>query len=124
MGAINFNPAQVIERLSRDRGGEISRLATLARGHRQNRIFALGPEAKNPGPTDLLIGDSREIKSLVVYPPDLLNRQDSENEKSGATPANLANLLNYDPTAEWLKGVGSLDPSRPPADLAVSGGET
>ena len=47
MGAINFNPTQVIERLSRDRGGEFSRLATLAGAHRQNRIFA-SPPVDNP----------------------------------------------------------------------------
>jgi hypothetical protein len=101
MGAINFNPAQVIERLSHDRGREISRLASLAGGHRENEIFAQGAQAENPGfaPADLQNGEVREI------------------ENPEGAPANPANLLNGGSPAEWLKGIQALDPDRPLADF-------
>jgi hypothetical protein len=101
MGAINFNPAQVIERLSRDRGGEFSRLATLAGGHRQNEISAQRPGARNQrfAPANLLNGEVRRI------------------ENPEGAPANAANLLSGGPPAEWLRGIQTLDPNRPLADF-------
>jgi hypothetical protein len=156
MGAINFNPAQVLEGLSRDRGSEFSRLASLAGVPRQNRIFGspqvantanvlnrrYALEIENSGGTpaklaNLLNSEAPEAKRSVACPANLpasespeanypeavvnpansLIRPDSENQKSEGTPANLANLLNGEGPTEWLRGLATLDPNRPPADF-------
>jgi hypothetical protein len=105
MGAINFNPTQVIERLSRDRGGEFSRLATLARGHPQNHFPAPGRrEAQNPG-------------ASPANPANLLNDRTPGVKNPAVGLANPANLLNGEGPPEWLRGLATLDPNRPPADF-------
>jgi hypothetical protein len=120
MGAINFNPAQVLAKLSRDRAGEISRFARLAGGHWQNQISALGrPEVKKAGAyrSPLPIREPPTTNtSEVVNCANLLIGRDSENQKSEGASANPASLLIGDGPA-WLKGLATLDPNQPSADF-------
>ena len=98
MGAINFNPTQVLARLSRERGFENSRIAGIAESHPKNHFSA--PTAEPRSPANLLSDESLE-----------------KNRKFEGFPAILAipaiPLNNVTPV-EWLKGLATLDPNQPP----------
>jgi hypothetical protein len=92
MGAISFNPARVIERLSRERDEQFSRLASLAGGQAQNQLSAAAAEAQK-----------REEHSA--------NPARTQNDRG--TPAKPANLLNRD----WLDGLSKVDVNRAPVSF-------
>ena len=99
MGAIDFNPAQVMKKLLQDRAAEFSRLAALAGGQAENEPAKIISEGQNrqrepANPANLLI---------------------SGTENRTSAPANPANLLNG--FAEWRDGFAKLDPNRPPANF-------
>ena len=103
MGAINFNPALVMERLSREREAEFSRLAALAGGQGEIRPVGAPPEPQD-----------RE-----AAPAKLANLLIPEIPAARVGPANPANLLNSVAPSEWSEGLARLDPNRPPVGIAA-----
>jgi hypothetical protein len=97
MGAINFNPAQVLARLSRERF-ENSRIAGIAGSH--PKIHFSAPTAEPRNPANLLSDEPLEKNRKFQGVP--------------AIPAIPAILLNYVTPVEWLKGLATLDPNQPP----------